>query len=159
MGVSLDLSGDKWITVESGQGGPKSGCDIIKRKQGSYESRTHIGWVDIDLYFDPATQSAVPPAWLLGWWVVYWRTSTYYYYFDRARKVRWSSDEPTDILAPMSSASDVGSYGVVGQHGVTIRWSATGSIEKMGISPTTDDSLQMVGTWNGQERLTAVKIS
>jgi hypothetical protein len=52
MGISLDFEGDKWNTAESGLGVPKTGFDIIKRKQADALQ----GWVDLELYFDSASQ-------------------------------------------------------------------------------------------------------
>src|SRR5262245_41988494 len=52
VGVSLDFEGDTWNTAESGQGGPKMGYDVLKRKQKSpYDGSKVLGWVDLDLYF------------------------------------------------------------------------------------------------------------
>ena len=51
MGISLDLEGDTWNTVQSGQGGPKAKRDIIKRKQTTYDASKLQGWVDLELYF------------------------------------------------------------------------------------------------------------
>jgi hypothetical protein len=51
MGTSLDMIGDTWNTVEAGQGGPKSGRDIIKRKQAAFDTDQLQGWVDLELYF------------------------------------------------------------------------------------------------------------
>ncbi len=158
MGISLDFEGDKWNTVESGQGGPKAKCDIIKRKQCNYDDSKHIGWVDLELYFDPATQLVPVPDWLVGWWKVIWRAQAYYYYFDRNRQVKWTQNLPSNTLQPPMIASDTGSFAVEGVYAVTIRWGATGSVEKLGRLPTTTDDLQIGGTHNGTERLTAVKM-
>ena len=74
MGISLNFEGDIWNTAESGQGGPKAKCDIIKRKRGNYADRNHIGWVDLELYFDTTAQLSPVPEWLAGWWKVIWRS-------------------------------------------------------------------------------------
>ena len=73
MGISLDYDGDLWNTAESGQGGPKAGCDIIKRKQRPYDGSKLKGWVDLELYFNSPAQVGPVPAWLVGWWKVIWR--------------------------------------------------------------------------------------
>src|SRR5271166_5157947 len=93
MGISLDFEGNKWNTVESGQGGPKSGFDIIKRKQTIWDADALQGWVDLELYFSPAQIGPVPD-WLVGWWKVTWRGRVYYYYFDRGREVKWTQTLP-----------------------------------------------------------------
>jgi hypothetical protein len=53
MGVSLGFDGEDWLTVEAGQGGPKStGYDAIKRKRQKYDPAKLTGWCDMELYFD-----------------------------------------------------------------------------------------------------------
>jgi hypothetical protein len=158
MGVSLDFEGDQWNTVESGQGGPKMKCDVIKRKQQDYNGCVHIGWVDLELYFDAASQLGAVPDWLVGWWTVTWRGQTYYYYFDRNRQVKWTQGPPDDASKPPPVCRDTGSFGVEGAAAVTVRWGGTGSVEKFGLLPAATAELQMGGTWNGTEPLTAVKM-
>jgi hypothetical protein len=50
VGVILDIDYIIWITVEGGQGGPKSGFDFIKRKVQVRPSGL-MGWINIDEYF------------------------------------------------------------------------------------------------------------
>jgi hypothetical protein len=153
MGVSLDFDGDKWNTVESGQGGPKSHRDIIKRKQTTYDGTKLKGWVDIELYFVSA------PEWLVGWWEVTWRAQTYYYYFDRNFQVRWTQILPQVTSQPPGHANDTGTFTVEGWGQVSTRWRASGSVEKLrrvAACVTADE--QMEGKWNGTEPITAVKM-
>lgn len=50
VGIIIDVNEGTWSTAESGQGGPSSGCDIIKRKtKAAYNL---MGWIDVDAYFD-----------------------------------------------------------------------------------------------------------
>jgi hypothetical protein len=155
MGISLDFEGDKWNTVESGQGGPKSGFDIIKRKQTSWDFSALQGWVDLELYFGPAQIGPVP-VWLVGWWKVTWRGRAYYYYFDRGREVKWTQMLPQNTSQPPPVAQDTGRVVVEALNVITIRWSASGTVEKFVKAPVVIE--QMGGTWNDQEPLTAVKM-
>ena len=50
VGVILDIDYIIWITVEGGQGGPKSGFDAIKRKVQVRPSGL-MGWINIDEFF------------------------------------------------------------------------------------------------------------
>ena len=158
VGISLDFDGDVWNTVESGQGGPKMKCDVIKRLERDYDASAHIGWVDLAVYLDPANQSHPVPGWLLGWWEVTWRSQTFFYYFDNKFHVKWTEHRPLDTLRPPLMAGGTGAFGVEGTSGVTIRWGATGTVERFGRLPTTTDDVQMAGTWNDLERISAVQM-
>lgn len=96
MGVSLDFVGPMWNTVESGQGGPASGFDIVKRKQGSWNPASLQGWVDIELFNDP--RPAVPD-WLPGWWAMYGEKKNYLYYFECYHNA-FKLDMPSAAMAP-----------------------------------------------------------
>ncbi|WP_342359538.1 hypothetical protein [Terrarubrum flagellatum] len=91
MGVSLDCYGGGWWTVESGQGGPGAGCDILKRKIGFYNPASLRGWVDMELFLDP--RPAVPE-WLIGWWIIYEGLDVYYYHFDQYHNVAYAPIQP-----------------------------------------------------------------
>ncbi len=54
IGISLGVAADtdSWETAESGQGGPALKHDAIEKFTQQYLSRAHLGWVDIDLYFN-----------------------------------------------------------------------------------------------------------
>ena len=156
MGISLDIDGSNWNTVESGQGGPKAGHDIIKRKQAFYDASKLQGWVDLDLYFGDAGQTATVPDWLVGWWKVMWRGQAYYYYFDRNWQAKWTQTVAQSLAQPPLTASDTGSVATDGAGSVTIRWGATGSVETF--SGVAGDNSRMSGMWNGKEPLTAEKM-
>ncbi len=104
------------------------------------------------------TATSPMPAWLPGWWVVTWRGQTYYYYFDRNHKVKWTPNAPTNTSQPPTSARDTGSVVIEGVAALIIRWSSTGSVENFGLLPSTTNSLEMGGTWNGTERIDAEKM-
>lgn len=162
VGISLDFEGGTWNTAESGQGGPKIGYDILKRKRTSWDPSTLQGWVDIDLLLGDAVQasaqtSAIPvPEWLPGWWAVNWRQQTYYYFFERNSAVSWTLVQPSSPSQPPAGARDKGNVTVEPLNVITIVWGATGSVEKLVKTPTTNE--QMGGKWNGKEDLWAVKL-
>jgi hypothetical protein len=103
------------------------------------------------------TESPVPE-WLVGWWKVTWRGQAYYYFFDHNRQVKWTQILPQSTSQPPLIASDTGNFAVELPNSVTIRWGATGSVEKFSRVPATDDEEEMSGKWNGTEPLTAVKM-
>jgi hypothetical protein len=60
VGLVFDRVGDMWTTIESGQGGPNAGFDMIKRKGPNPFPNGHLmGWINIEEYFegweDPGT--------------------------------------------------------------------------------------------------------
>ena len=165
VGISLDFEGGLWNTAESGQGGSKTGYDIIKRKQTAWDAGTLQGWVDIELLLTdgavqqkPAAANAgVPvPDWLPGWWAVNWRHQTFYYFFDRSCGVSWTLVQPANPSQPPAGARDKGNVTIEPMNVISIVWGATGSIEKLVKAPTVNQ--QMGGTWNGKEALSAVKL-
>jgi hypothetical protein len=160
-GISLDFDGDFWNTAEGGQGGSKSGFDIIKRKQSRQTSDlvTHDaggtlkGWVDIDLFVNGPPPTTVP-GWLLGWWSVPWRGRTFYYFFDSNFKASWTFGKPvSNAFAPLTF-DDTATVTFETPKTITLKWSKTGSVEKF--SQATEASL--VGTWNAAEPLIATKM-
>jgi hypothetical protein len=161
VGISLDFEGGLWNTAESGQGGSKIGYDILKRKRTPWDPALMQGWVDIELLLgDGAAQpksSTIPvPDWLPGWWAVSWRQDMYYYFFDRSFGVSWTLVKPASPLHPPAGARDKGKVTIEPMNVVSIVWGATGSVEKLVKTPTTNE--QMGGTWNGKEALSAVKL-
>jgi hypothetical protein len=163
MGISLDFAGGMWNTAESGQGGSKTGYDIIKRKQTQWDPSAMQGWVDIELLLGDGTvapsvqKSTAPvPDWLPGWWVISWRHETYYYFFDRNFGVSWTLVKPSSPSQPPAGARDKGTVTMEPINVVSIVWGATGSVEKLVKTPTTNE--QMGGTWNGKEALSAIRL-
>ncbi|SRR5215204_240748 len=163
IGISLDFEGGMWNTAESGQGGSKTGYDILKRKRSTWDPSLLQGWVDIALLFGEAPEEEQPkastapvPDWLPGWWVVSWRHETYYYFFDRSFGVSWTLVQPSSASQPPAGARDKGQVTIEPFNVVSIVWAATGSVEKFVKTPTTNE--QMGGTWNGKEALSAVRL-
>lgn len=165
MGISLDFEGGMWNTAESGQGGSKTGYDIIKRKRTQWDPSAMQGWVDIELLLgdgavqQPSTSptSSVPvPEWLPGWWVVSWRHENFYYYFDRSFGVSWTLVQPAGPSYPPAGARDKGQVTLESLNGISIVWGATGSVEKLVKDPAATG--QMSGTWNAKEALSAVRL-
>jgi hypothetical protein len=155
--VSLEFDGDVWTHVDGGQGGPTAGYDIIRRirDKTAFDPNKLAGWLDIELYFGAAAAQTFPlPPWLPGWWKIMWRSQPFYYYFDRNNQVTWTQVLPINTLQPPSTPRDTGNVAVDTLNDITIRWGATGSIEKLGKSANN----QMKGTWNGQEPLSAAKM-
>lgn len=70
LGASLDFVGDRWNTVESGQGGPGAnytqGYDKILRMQENWQPGLLQGWVDIEVLMRIALKA---PKWMIGWWI------------------------------------------------------------------------------------------
>ena len=164
-GVSLDFEGDIWNTAEGGQGGAQTGFDIIKRRvlrQGGGNSIVHPrgplkGWVDIDLFANgpPPPPPTTVPGWLLGWWAVPWRGQIFYYFFEASFKASWTLTKPiSSAFAPLRF-NDTATLTMDGPQSTTLRWAATGSVEKLAQTGT---GQEMVGTWNGFEPLVATKL-
>jgi hypothetical protein len=157
MGISLDFEGEMWNTVESGQGGKRTGYDIIKRKQQKWDPNLIQGWVDIEIFLGIQGQPALPvPDWLTGWWNVTWRDQLYYYYFDRNREVKWTKVQPQGTTQPPLMPMDTGKVTIEPLNVITVRWNATGSVEKFVKAPVVTE--QMGGSWNDKELLTAYKM-
>jgi hypothetical protein len=128
------------------------------RATGRFSPQTPGSWTHLVRLPSPAAPAIPVPPWLLGWWKVTWRRDVYYYYFDRNNKVKWTQTPPGNTSLPPMNARDTGSIVMEGNAALTIRWGATGSVEKFGLLPSTFGNLQMGGTWNGTERLDAEKL-
>jgi len=93
-------------------------------------------------------------SWLPGWWKVIWRGETFYYFFERASQVKWTSFRPVSTTHSIAVPRDTGAYTCATGNAVTIRWGATGSVETFQLTTANE----MKGTWNGSEPLTAEKL-
>jgi len=153
VGVSLDFDGDYWNHVDAGQGGPKVGCDILKRTRSAtpYDPTKLQGWIDIELYYGTSPQSGRIPDWLIGWWEVTWRGQSYYYFFNLDRTALYTQIRPKDTIVRPIATDDKGTFAVQ-ESTVTIRWSKTGTMEVFEKAGTDN---RMQGTWRGTEPLTA----
>ncbi len=161
--VALDFDGDILNRIAAGQGGKSAGTDILKRVRGTepYSHTKLLGWIDIDFFFDeavaPAEVEQPVPYWLPGWWVVTWRGQPFYYHFDGSHKVRWTQFKPVNLALAPAAANDTGSLAIDTAAGLTIRWGATGSVERLALLPSVG-AQRLGGTWNGSERLDAVRL-
>jgi len=166
-GVSLDFdAGGAWNTAEGGQGGRKQQPphDIIKRRSLPQAGDLLVhpkgpvkGWVDVELFASgPAKPAPVTmPAWLSGWWEVPWRGRFFYYFFESGFKASWTFVKPiSDAFAPLQF-SDTATVTIDGPAAITLKWSATGSVEKFMLAGT--DRI-LVGTWNTAEPLIATRM-
>jgi hypothetical protein len=156
VGVALDFDGDIWKHVDAGQGGPKTGYDILKqtRDDKPYDFKDLKGWIDIEVYYGTSPQKGPIPAWLAGWWKVTWRGATYYYYFfNPDRKVQWVQSPVSNVTLPPAAADDTGTFAVDGPI-VTTRWT-TGTVEIFNQGTAAN---QMAGTWRGSEPIASEKM-
>ena len=148
MEVALEFDNAFLIRAAGGQGGPIrdanrkliGGVDRIKRYRGNspgkpvapYNCLKFQGWVDIELFSDPATQNGQVPDWLLGWWTVTWNKQIYYYFFDSTFQVFWTQNawEITNANSRPTFANDTAKFAVDPPNGVVMRWPNTGTVEK-----------------------------
>lgn len=163
-GVSLDFADGLWNTAEGGQGGKSTGFDIIKRKRATQESdivknekgETLRGWVDIELFASGPPPAPLPlPQWLLGWWAVPWRGRIFYYFFEMPFKASWTYTKPISNAFVPLKFDDTATVSVDSQQVVTVKWTATGSVEKFTRSGSGN---QMTGLWNATEPLVATRL-
>jgi hypothetical protein len=84
--------------------------DCLKWVTGAanYNSANLKGWLDLDKYFGPAPSGGTGLDWLIGWWKV-WDGNTYYYFFDTASGVQYTTIAPTSS-GPPAHADNKGSY-------------------------------------------------
>lgn len=167
VGVSLDFEGDIWTHADGGQGGKRTGYDIVKRIRDTtaFDPSKLAGWVDIEIFFGETSTDAAAastedkvspvPEWLLGWWNVQWRGQAFYYYFDRGYKAQWTKQLPLDTSRPPLLSSDSGVVGIDSPNDFNIKWNATGSVEKFSKSV---GPLPMRGMWNDKEPLSATRM-
>jgi hypothetical protein len=128
------------------------GGDLVIHPRGPLK-----GWVDIDLFANgpPPPPPTKMPDWLLGWWAVPWRGRTFYYFFEESFRASWTFTKPiSKALAPMRF-DDTAAVTIDGLQSITVKWSATGSVEKFAQSAS---GRQMAGMWNGTEPLLATKL-
>lgn len=109
VGVCLDCNGSEWWVIEAGQGGSKTGYDILRRSKRPFVASEIMGWVDIDIWLDPEEQKkeALRKA-LKGTWNVEINGSKRAYaftgkdvtYLDKGKKVQgtWEANGQSVIL-------------------------------------------------------------
>lgn len=93
------------------------------------------------------------PDWLLGWWEIRWRNTSYFYLFEPNGRVKWSENRPGSKASNMTTVNDNGSCFCLGRN-VAIDWLSTGTKEEFDLTAAG----AMKGTWNSSEPLTAKKL-
>ncbi len=130
--VSEGFDGDIWNHCDAGQGGSKTGYDILKRVQETqdFDHTKLLGWLDIDIAFGDGASAATEqsPDWLLTWWQVKFRGSRFYYEFRPDKTCSWTTHVP--ISSSQHAGKDVpaGRWVVTKDKRVNITWN-TGTTE------------------------------
>ena len=124
--VALDFEGDILWRAAGGQGGPKAGCDIIKRVKGKsgYNPTSLVGWIDIDILLGGGSVRYPVPAWLLGWWQISEGASRYYYYFYRNGEVQYTPNASYLSVCPNLGPNATASFSVDASGNVVVHWDA-----------------------------------
>jgi hypothetical protein len=137
MGVSVEVSGSEWKTVEAGQGGPLRGSDGVSRKKREWMPASLRGWVSLKAMLN-AEQAL--PYWLGGWWDVK-ETPSYrwFYHFGANGKVSCTTQQPFSPIMPPSNPTLVGTF-KIGPKGtvVTISWNSDDPDEEITFAPDAD---------------------
>ena len=155
MGVSLGVDGDKWMTVESGQGGPSSGYDAVERKQRVWPTPGVTGWVNMKALISADDKL---PHWLGGWWEVKQEVfETWYYFFEAGGKVSYTPYKPTILSQPPAMASMIGNVTMKGMFGIEISWQSGDVDEAFTLGQ--QDSVKRKFTMTGKLVDSAKKIS
>jgi hypothetical protein len=109
VGVCLDCDGKEWTVIEAGQGGKRTGYDILRRSKRRFDPNEVLGWVDIDIWLDPeeqkkeALRKALKGAWnveINGSKRTYTFTAKDVSYIHKGKKVTgsWESDGQNVVL-------------------------------------------------------------
>lgn len=128
MGVSLGFEGDDWLTVESGQGGPSTGFDIIKRKRQKFDPNSLQGWCNMKVFLDPRPAT---PDWLKGTWLIYWIDKIYTYHFNETYEAFYYPWIPPGNDPRTAIPTDTGKVDFIGSSDTfNLTWKNGGEIEK-----------------------------
>lgn len=131
MGVSLQVDGSEWYTVEGGQAGPSRGFDAVRRKQGIWKPASLQGWVSMTALLNAGKAL---PYWLGGWWQIEEELfETYFYHFGANGRVTCSLTPPPSPVAP-ASGSLVGYFTSKRMFQVDISWHSGDMDETLTIS-------------------------
>lgn len=157
--ISGDFEGNTWNHIDGGQGGKKTGYDIVKRKQDDWDEDLLTGWIDMELFgaIYADRQNGPMPQWLPTWWIVTWRGYRYYYQFSKDRTVRWTTHAPASKVQTALNDGEPGKY-VVDPSGkkVTVHW-PNDVIETFTYANSNSPYEEnMKGLWNGKEPMSAV---
>jgi hypothetical protein len=161
MGVAYSCAspGD-FVSIDSGQGGPKAKQDIIKMVTRPFAVNNFIGWVDIEaLFTDPVVHPI--PSWLVGWWEISLNKSKSWYFFNSDYTV-------TKSLMPPAKGSTLPAGGEKIKFSIEFnsifilswpkktKFGETYVVEKFGPKPFAGND-KMDGERDGVANLTAIK--
>jgi hypothetical protein len=162
VGIVMEFNDDgTWFHADSGQGGKGAGQDRILKQISPtpFDYKKLRGWIDLDLYFGNIPDPTIPPPpWLGGWWVVKWRGTDYYYYFDGSNTVTWTQWKPDNLeISPIPFPIHTGNLLMTGADSFKITWNDSGSIENHSLAVGSKD--EIVGLWNSKENLSGVRLT
>lgn len=122
MGVSLNLEGTDWYTVESGQGGPAMGYDAVARKKRPWPEVGVQGWINMKALLSAEDKIS---HWLGGWWQVKQTAGDdWFYYFSAGGKIQYTPIKPSVLSQPPINASLTGSFRMKGMFDVEVFWNS-----------------------------------
>ncbi len=127
VGISLKVEGDKWYTIEGGQGGAGTGVDKVARCVRKYDTSHILGWVDMKLFL---TRGLVIPDWLIGSWVIYAGDQTFNYRINRYGEVKQLAFQASGALADTVPPLDTGRVSLAGSESLSIQWTREGGTER-----------------------------
>lgn len=111
-------AGARLIRVAAGQSSHprpttsvESEFDALKWVTGerAYDASKLQGWLDIDLFFEPAPVPGPSLAWLEGWWKV-WDGSFYFYFFGTGGAVQYTKTQPANTRVAPKYPANRGRY-------------------------------------------------
>ena len=138
--VSCAGEGGAWQVIEAGQGGKKLGFDLIKHDTKVFNSGDVEGWVDIELWANPAVrQQSAFAAKLAGTWQVTIDKQVWKYKFDAGGTVTAAPLVKPKQIANGTWTSTDDAVNLKWDSGVTETWPKDGVNAKSG-SGTTSSS-------------------
>jgi len=128
VGVSLEVDGTKWHTIEGGQGGPRSGVDRVFRCVRTYNTEHLLGWVDMKSF---VANTPPLPDWLIGAWLIYGEDKKYVYNINRISEVTEHVFMGLGVKATSATVLDSGRLTLGTGDNAEIRWNGNGGVEKL----------------------------
>ena len=120
VGVVLECYGNEALVIEAGQGGKSTGYDILRRSRKPWGVGEIMGWVNIDIWLDPAElEKEKLRKSLKGTWTVEVNGQKRAYtfpsagsdvsYLDKGRKVtgKWSTEGPNVAIKWSNGESEI----------------------------------------------------
>lgn len=138
VGVTYDCT-DSFTTVEGGQGGKNSGCDIVKRKgPRPWNPDNVIGWIDIELFASAQSAFKLVPDHMTGWWKVEDSANTEYWFFGTQKQnknlyyknVMRTTSAPTNIAEGPTEPFEKGQFTMDGGGALVVSWKGKSVGEK-----------------------------